>query len=456
MTPYDGPHPGCPLPFALRAGQVVEPAEVPNGLACGCVCPGCGHALIAYNAGRQRSPYFGHAPGGDCGVGALESALHLAAKQVLRDAPSGTLQLPAAIVTPSGLVRPRWQQDRWVEPDWHRLGQTLGASRLATVCSLQEECEVRFETAPAPRVQGALFDDPPEGEGGERFRTLRADVLVEEGEGRLWIEILVAHAVGLDKQRLLQANEWPALEIDLSPWLTRPVTLADVRRAVLEAEEGKRWLSYPGAIQAASAILVAAEAARQAPAPLVERASPTMTPPAPSTGVVPNAAVRRSARQDFYDDFEGNRLFQEQRRKEFIVRMSYEKWCELVRRDRIEVSVVMVGSERAFPEFGDLADRNAFARAQAEGAAAVDSLTELHAEPHRWFAAGRVGRTPQEAIRGKWVSDASWPALKGSAKMITWAEAIRREYLHSHPSDIESVSRSEAAWWIDHRQKLGK
>lgn len=79
------------------------PPQFRNGKACGCVCPGCGRALIAYNHGRIRSThYFGHVPGDECAKG-LESAIHLAGKQAMVNAKR--VRLPALEVSFDGIAR---------------------------------------------------------------------------------------------------------------------------------------------------------------------------------------------------------------------------------------------------------------------------------------------------------------------------------------------------------------
>lgn len=80
------PNPGqFQVPFGLRDGRLFEPLEVERGKACDCTCPGCGAALIAKHAPAGKvSPHFAHASGQGCSTG-LESALHLAAKQLIAD-----------------------------------------------------------------------------------------------------------------------------------------------------------------------------------------------------------------------------------------------------------------------------------------------------------------------------------------------------------------------------------
>lgn len=69
------------LPFGHKNGSIVHVSKVERGLACGCTCPGCGHSLVA-RKGNKVTPHFAHYKGQEC-ENALESAMHLASKEVL-------------------------------------------------------------------------------------------------------------------------------------------------------------------------------------------------------------------------------------------------------------------------------------------------------------------------------------------------------------------------------------
>lgn len=69
------------LPFGLKDGELLHVADVERGLSCECVCPSCGHHLVA-RKGNKMTPHFAHYKGAECAA-AIESALHLAAKKVL-------------------------------------------------------------------------------------------------------------------------------------------------------------------------------------------------------------------------------------------------------------------------------------------------------------------------------------------------------------------------------------
>lgn len=79
MMPYNSNK----IPYGLKDGKLVHVNQVKNGLKCGCICPGCKAPLVA-NQGFMRS-YFSHAPGFSHCVGAVESILHLMAKEIISD-----------------------------------------------------------------------------------------------------------------------------------------------------------------------------------------------------------------------------------------------------------------------------------------------------------------------------------------------------------------------------------
>lgn len=73
------------LIYALDAnGKPVHVDSVPNGFSCGCKCPRCESPLQAKNGGNERAHHFAHKDGADC-VGAVESAIHCLAKEILKE-----------------------------------------------------------------------------------------------------------------------------------------------------------------------------------------------------------------------------------------------------------------------------------------------------------------------------------------------------------------------------------
>lgn len=81
------------LTYAIdEGGQLMHVDSVATGLACDCICPSCGGKLMAKNNGAIRDHHFAHASGIECD-GALESAIHLLAKKIIRETKSIMLPL---------------------------------------------------------------------------------------------------------------------------------------------------------------------------------------------------------------------------------------------------------------------------------------------------------------------------------------------------------------------------
>lgn len=60
---------GTTIPFGERDGMLFRAVDVENGLACGCICPGCRKPLNAANGGQKVIPHFRHAHSEDCDNG---------------------------------------------------------------------------------------------------------------------------------------------------------------------------------------------------------------------------------------------------------------------------------------------------------------------------------------------------------------------------------------------------
>ncbi len=66
-----------------KDNDIVSVDDVPNGLACGCVCPSCHEPLVAKNNGKIVSHHFAHVSGESCVTG-YQTSLHLLAKKIIQ------------------------------------------------------------------------------------------------------------------------------------------------------------------------------------------------------------------------------------------------------------------------------------------------------------------------------------------------------------------------------------
>ena len=170
------------VPFGKAGdGLMVSVDFVERGLACNCVCVGCGARLIAHK-GEVYVHHFRHESESDCQAG--ETAIHLFAKQLI----CGRLQL-----------------------------------RLPDPCGVMIKATEEYPGLP----------------------DIRPDVLAEFDNGEtVAIEIWVAHQVPQNKVAAYNKMRQAAVEIDLRPYHHAEKSEAEWERAILfDASRG--WLSPP-------------------------------------------------------------------------------------------------------------------------------------------------------------------------------------------------------------------
>ena len=179
---------------------------MPQGQACGCVCPGCGGRLLA-KQGQIRAWYFSHASGAEC-VGGAETALHLAAKQLILAHRS--VALPPLVV------------------NFNRLHPRFGLFE-------------RSKTADLPEKVWRLNEARAE----SRIGTYIADIAGHLDDGtEVIVEVKVRHAVEPEKAKYLRASHVPCIEIDLLPLLEEEsLTLQELAWHVVECVTNRSWVS---------------------------------------------------------------------------------------------------------------------------------------------------------------------------------------------------------------------
>ena len=179
------------LPYGLKGETLVHISQVKQGLECGCVCADCKMRLIA-KKGPVMAPHFAHYEGAEC-VNALETAIHMAAKQFLTERKE--IRLPAVAVN----GRPTME----ISP-----ARTF---KLASVL-------------PETRTGGVV-----------------PDILAYWRERPLIIEIYVTHAVDENKLGKIRELNISAIEIDLSG-ACRDYSPESLSKAVIEETANKKWL----------------------------------------------------------------------------------------------------------------------------------------------------------------------------------------------------------------------
>lgn len=163
--------------------------DVPNGLACGCVCPCCEEPLIARNKGKYRKKHFAHSSGCDCS-GYYETALHLLAKEIIK--------------TEKAIMLPKYRG---------------------------------FES------QQIVFEEV-EIEERKDCSNLQPDCVGITKEGlRLHIEFFVTHPVDDYKRSKIKNGNINCIEIKISP--DYPLDKEQLMEFILNCDESRDWINYP-------------------------------------------------------------------------------------------------------------------------------------------------------------------------------------------------------------------
>lgn len=187
------------LTLALQDNQWVTIGMVPRGIACRCICPGCGASLSAKKGSKNRH-HFAHWNRPEC-PGALESALHAFAKYLLTQA--SRLKVPP--------IRA------------YKNKQPLKGAAYWSILSAEQEVS-----------RGKL----------------RLDNHLVTDKGPLAVEIQVHHPVELRKQKQLGYLQLPCLEIDVWRIFQELSTGAEVdwdkfHQQVIHGYQYKKWLFHP-------------------------------------------------------------------------------------------------------------------------------------------------------------------------------------------------------------------
>jgi hypothetical protein len=206
------------LPFGLNENNtLVHITDVENGKKCGCICPCCRVPLIAANKGKVRQHHFKHDFGAECG-GGLESAIHLAAKQIIME--KRQIALPVYIASLSGTDS---KGIKYIEQETVVKGGTI-----AHFNSVEEEIELH---------------------------EMKADILARAGNSPLIIEIFYRHKVEDQKRYKMVNANLSAIEIDLSNITAEDVRDWDTFWSSINEPKRIKWLHNAKAQQIVSKIL---------------------------------------------------------------------------------------------------------------------------------------------------------------------------------------------------------
>jgi hypothetical protein len=182
------------LPFGLKDGQLVHISDAQRGLSCGCICPCCKAPLIA-RKGSVNIHHFAHSKGAECAK-AVETALHLASKQILEE------------------------------------------HKEITLPAVQIDLETYRDPIPVSPERTFRLDEV---RAEKRTGDIVPDILAYSGGVPLLIEIRVTHEVDKTKAAKIRRLGISAIEIDLSSFC-RNFTPEELADAVIRQTANKKWV----------------------------------------------------------------------------------------------------------------------------------------------------------------------------------------------------------------------
>ena len=174
----------------LKNGKLVSIDEVESGLACGCICPCCESELVG-KKGKVKAHHFAHKS--EACAGALETALHLLAKEIID-------QEKFMIFPP--LDHPKKSDVVW---------RPAKKNHFTKV-----------------EVERNLGDIKP-------------DLIAYCNDEQIYIEIAVTHFIDEEKLEKIKKRKVSTIEVDLRR-LKSDYTEKDVKKALLENYSNKEWM----------------------------------------------------------------------------------------------------------------------------------------------------------------------------------------------------------------------
>ena len=204
------------LQYGILGDKLVSIEDIPKekyGLRCGCVCPGCGGALVARLKGENRRKHFGHRSSSVCDIAyAQQTALHMIAKEIIEE--EKIFAFPNYSVSLADIPR---------------------CERFYPRYNLPESMEYR--KAYTVKCTSVVLE--------KKVSDFVPDIVVDIQGRTCLIEIAVTHFVDEVKQQKINKAGLPVLEVDLSAFIGQQITRDIVRDALISQTANKKWLYNP-------------------------------------------------------------------------------------------------------------------------------------------------------------------------------------------------------------------
>ena len=178
------------LVYGIREGKLISIDEISyeeRGLKCNCFCPSCGGRLQAKIGSGIRARHFSHI-NKDCDIKtALQTALHLMAKEIIAE--KKQMILPEYVV-------------KITDTDYYRSHYSNGSN------SKYRDIKFVYEKAKRVNFDNVYLE--------KKVSEIVPDIIALSQAGCYLIEIAVTHFIDREKQTKINQLNFPVIEIDLS------------------------------------------------------------------------------------------------------------------------------------------------------------------------------------------------------------------------------------------------
>lgn len=187
------------LTYGLSDSKLKHISEVANGLACNCICPNCKHPLVAKNNPLNiKAGHFAHYSIQEC-EGAIETALHILAKEIL--------------LNTKKLKTPNYHYD-------------YNPSNINSI--FKKSREITFDK---------VFLEKPINIDGEK---VIPDAICEINNRQIYIEFAFSHFIDETKRAKLKKSDTACIEINLKEQLLDEEFL---KRFFISDSPDKYWIT---------------------------------------------------------------------------------------------------------------------------------------------------------------------------------------------------------------------
>ncbi len=203
------------LKYGLRNGDLIDISEITKeqkGLKCNCTCPGCGRKLQARLGNGKKQPHFAH-NGEACNlVAAQQSALHILAKDIIKE--------EMKVCFPSLKVKMTDIPQNVIKSYYYDVPEELVYKPSQILVCEKVELE-------------------------KKVSDIVPDIVVTIGGKECLIEIAVTHFIDEVKNEKIKRIGLPVVEIDLSDLSREDYSKESIRKVLLNDNELKRWVYNP-------------------------------------------------------------------------------------------------------------------------------------------------------------------------------------------------------------------